>query len=192
MKQTAEDYLGEKVTEAVITVLAYFNDSQRQVTMTPAVSPAQRAPHHQRAHRGLARIRPDKKKDEKIAVFDLGGGTFDVSIPRPGDGVFEVKATNGDTFLGGEDSDQRVIDYPPMSSARPGYRPAHGSAALQRLKEAAEKAKMKLSTVMETDINLPFITADQSGPKHLTSLTRAARRLCGDPLTGLSSSCPPR
>src|SRR5205814_3618223 len=130
----------------------------------------------------------DKKKDEKIAVFDLGGGTFDVSILEIGDGVFEVKATNGDTFLGGEDFDQRVIDYLADEFRKDqGIDLRTDRMALQRLKEAAEKAKMELSTVMETDINLPFITADQSGPKHLNiKLTRAKlEALCGDLLDRL-------
>src|ERR687888_73493 len=162
MKQTAEDYLGEKVTEAVITVPAYFNDSQRQATKDAGriaglnVLRIINEPTAASLAYGL-----DKKKDEKIAVFDLGGGTFDISILELGEGVFEVKATNGDTFLGGEDFDQRID----LRKDR---------MALQRLKEAAEKAKIELSSSMETDINLPFITADQQGPKHLNiKLTRS-------------------
>ena len=176
MKQTAEDHLGEKVTEAVITVPAYFNDSQRQATKDAGriaglnVLRIINEPTAASLAYGL-----DKKKDEKIAVFDLGGGTFDVSILEIGDGVFEVKATHGDTFLGGEDFDQRVIDYLADEFRKDqGIDLRNDRMALQRLKEAAEKAKMELSTAMETDINLPFITADQSGPKHLNiKLSRA-------------------
>jgi molecular chaperone DnaK len=193
MKQTAEDYLGEKVTEAVITVPAYFNDSQRQATKDAGriaglnVLRIINEPTAASLAYGL-----DKKKDEKIAVFDLGGGTFDVSILEIGDGVFEVKATNGDTFLGGEDFDQRVIDYLADEFRKDqGIDLRTDRMALQRLKEAAEKAKMELSTVMETDINLPFITADQSGPKHLNiKLTRAKlEALCSDLLDRLDQPC---
>src|SRR5437660_405594 len=169
MKQTAEDYLGEKVTESVITVPAYFNDSQRQATKDAGriaglnVLRIINEPTAASLAYGLA-----KKKDEKIAVFDLGGGTFDISILELGEGVFEVKATNGDTFLGGEDFDQRVIDYLADEFRKDqGIDLRKDRMALQRLKEAAEKAKTELSTVMETDLNLPFVTADQSGPKHL-------------------------
>ncbi len=193
MKKTAEDYLGEKVTEAVITVPAYFNDSQRQATKDAGriaglnVLRIINEPTAASLAYGL-----DKKKNEKIAVFDLGGGTFDISILEIGDGVFEVKATNGDTFLGGEDFDQRIIDY-----IADEFRKEHGidlrkdRMALQRLKEAAEKAKCELSTVMETEINLPFITADQSGPKHLImKLTRAKlEALCADLLDRLEEPC---
>jgi molecular chaperone DnaK len=176
MKQTAEDYLGEKVTEAVITVPAYFNDSQRQATKDAGriaglnVLRIINEPTAASLAYGL-----DKKKDEKIAVFDLGGGTFDVSILELGDGVFEVKATNGDTFLGGEDFDQRIIDYLADEFKKDqGIDLRRDRMALQRLKEAAEKAKCELSSSMETDINLPFITADQQGPKHLNiKLTRS-------------------
>src|SRR6202049_5176500 len=176
MKQTAEDYLGEKVTEAVITVPAYFNDSQRQATKDAGriagltVLRIINEPTAASLAYGL-----DKKKDEKIALFDLGGGTFDISILELGEGIFEVKSTNGDTFLGGEDFDQRVIDYLADEFHKDqGFDLRKDRMALQRLKEAAEKAKMELSTVMETDINLPFITADQSGPKHLNiKLSRA-------------------
>src|SRR5690242_2819464 len=176
MKQTAEDYLGEKVTQAVITVPAYFNDSQRQATKDAGkiagleVLRIINEPTAASLAYGL-----DKKKDEKISVFDLGGGTFDISVLEVGDGVFEVKSTHGDTFLGGEDFDQRVIDYLADEFRKDqGIDLRSDRMALQRLKEAAEKAKMELSTVMETDINLPFITADQSGPKHLNiKLTRA-------------------
>lgn len=176
MKQTAEDYLGEKVSEAVITVPAYFNDSQRQATKDAGriaglnVLRIINEPTAASLAYGL-----DKKKDEKIAVFDLGGGTFDVSILELGDGVFEVKATNGDTFLGGEDFDQRIIDYLADEFKKDqGIDLRRDRMALQRLKEAGEKAKCELSSSMETDINLPFITADQQGPKHLNiKLTRS-------------------
>ncbi len=176
MKQTAEDYLGEKVTDAVITVPAYFNDSQRQATKDAGkiaglnVLRIINEPTAAALAYGL-----DKKKDERIAVFDLGGGTFDISILEIGDGVFEVKSTNGDTHLGGEDFDQRIIDFIATEFRKDqGIDIRSDRMALQRVKEAAEKAKMELSTVVETDINLPFITADASGPKHLSmKLTRA-------------------
>ncbi|MDD4092670.1 MAG: molecular chaperone DnaK [Smithellaceae bacterium] len=176
MKQTAEDYLGEKVNDAVITVPAYFNDSQRQATKDAGkiaglnVLRIINEPTAAALAYGL-----DKKKDEKIAVFDLGGGTFDISILELGDGVFEVKSTNGDTHLGGEDFDQRVMDYLVAEFKKDqGIDLRTDKMALQRLKEAAEKAKMELSTTMETDINLPFITADASGPKHMNiKLSRA-------------------
>jgi molecular chaperone DnaK len=193
MKQTAEDYLGEKVTEAVITVPAYFNDSQRQATKDAGriaglnVLRIINEPTAASLAYGL-----DKKKDEKIAVFDLGGGTFDISILEIGDGVFEVKATNGDTFLGGEDFDQRIIDYLADEFRKDqGIDLRKDRMALQRLKEAAEKAKCELSTAMETDINLPFVTADQSGPKHMAmKLTRAKlEALCGDLFDRLDGPC---
>jgi molecular chaperone DnaK len=193
MKQTAEDHLGEKVTEAVITVPAYFNDSQRQATKDAgriaglSVLRIINEPTAASLAYGL-----EKKKDEKIAVFDLGGGTFDISILELGDGVFEVKATNGDTFLGGEDFDQRLIDYFADEFKKDqGIDLRKDRMALQRLKEAAEKAKCELSSSMETDLNLPFITADQSGPKHLTmKLTRAKlEALCGDLLDRLEAPC---
>ncbi len=176
MKQTAEDYLGEKVTEAVITVPAYFNDSQRQATKDAGkiaglnVLRIINEPTAASLAYGL-----DKKKDEKIAVFDLGGGTYDISILEIGEGVFEVKATNGDTHLGGEDFDQRVMDWLADEFKKDyGIDLRSDKMALQRLKEGAEKAKIELSTTMETDINLPFITADASGPKHMNiKLTRA-------------------
>jgi molecular chaperone DnaK len=176
MKQTAEDYLGEKVTDAVITVPAYFNDSQRQATKDAGkiaglnVLRIINEPTAAALAYGL-----DKKKDEKIAVFDLGGGTFDISILELGEGVFEVKSTNGDTHLGGEDFDQRVMDYLVAEFKKDqGIDLRSDKMALQRLKEAAEKAKMELSTTLETDINLPFITADASGPKHMNiKLSRA-------------------
>jgi molecular chaperone DnaK len=176
MRQTAEDYLGEKVTEAVVTVPAYFNDSQRQATKDAGriagldVKRIINEPTAAALAYGL-----DKKKDEKIAVFDLGGGTFDISILEIGDGVFEVRSTNGDTHLGGDDFDQKVIDFLADEFKRTeGIDLRNDPMALQRLKEAAEKAKMELSGTLETEVNLPFITADQNGPKHMTiKLTRA-------------------
>src|SRR5690554_6290042 len=176
MKQTAEDYLGHEVKQAVITVPAYFNDAQRQATKDAGriagleVLRIINEPTAAALAYGL-----DKKKDEIIAVYDLGGGTFDISILELGDGVFEVKATNGDTHLGGDDFDQRVIDWLVQEfRADQGVDLSKDAMALQRLKEAAEKAKMELSTTSSTDINLPFITATQEGPKHLNvTLTRA-------------------
>jgi molecular chaperone DnaK len=176
MKQTAEEYLGQKVTQAVITVPAYFNDSQRQATKDAGriagleVKRIINEPTAASLAYGL-----DKKKDEKIAVYDLGGGTFDISILELGDGVFEVKSTNGDTHLGGDDFDKRVIDWIVAEfKKQEGIDLSKDPMALQRLKEAAEKAKCELSTTMETSVNLPFITADASGPKHLNlTLTRA-------------------
>jgi molecular chaperone DnaK len=176
MKESAESFLGEKITEAVITVPAYFNDAQRQATRDAGkiagldVLRIINEPTAAALAYGL-----DRKNSGLIAVYDLGGGTFDISILEIGDGVFEVKATNGDTFLGGEDFDKRVLDF-----LADEFKKEHGidlrndSMALQRLKEAAEKAKIELSNTIETEINLPFITADASGPKHLTvKLTRA-------------------
>jgi len=176
MKETAEAYLGEKVTEAVITVPAYFNDTQRQATKDAGriagldVIRIINEPTAAALAYGL-----DKKKDEKIAVFDLGGGTYDISILELGEGVFEVKSTNGDTHLGGDDFDKRVIDWlADEFKKQEGVDLRRDPMALQRLKEAAEKAKIELSTVVQTDVNLPFITADASGPKHLNvTLTRA-------------------
>ena len=169
LKQAAEEYLGESVTKAVITVPAYFNDAQRQATKDAGqiagleVMRIVNEPTAAALAYGL-----DKKKDETIAVYDFGGGTFDISILEVGEGVVEVKATNGDTHLGGDNLDQRVIDWITSEFRKSdGIDLGKDRMALQRLKEAAEKAKMELSTVMETDINLPFITADQSGPKHL-------------------------
>jgi molecular chaperone DnaK len=193
MKQTAEDYLGEKITDAVITVPAYFNDSQRQATKDAGkiaglnVLRIINEPTAASLAYGL-----DKKKDEKIAVFDLGGGTFDISILELGDGVFEVKSTNGDTHLGGEDFDQKLIDYIADEFKKDqGIDLRTDKMALQRIKEAAEKAKMELSTSMETDINLPFITADASGPKHLNmKLTRAKlEMLVEDLIAKLEQPC---
>ncbi|MGE5175100.1 MAG: Hsp70 family protein, partial [Hyphomicrobiales bacterium] len=176
MKQTAEDYLGEPVTEAVITVPAYFNDSQRQATKDAGriagleVKRIINEPTAAALAYGL-----DKKKDEKIAVYDLGGGTYDISILELGDGVFEVKSTNGDTHLGGDDFDKRVIDWLAQEFQKSeGIDLRKDPMALQRLKEAGEKAKIELSTVLQTDVNLPFITADANGPKHLNmTLTRS-------------------
>src|SRR6201984_3567360 len=176
LKEAAEAYLGEKVTQAVITVPAYFNDAQRQATKDAGTIAALEVlrivnePTAAALAYGL-----DKKKDETVAVYDLGGGTFDISILEIGEGVVEVKATNGDTHLGGDDFDQKVIDWIAEE-----FKKEHGidlrkdRMALQRLKEAGEKAKCELSTVVQTEINLPFITADASGPKHLVlTLTRA-------------------
>jgi molecular chaperone DnaK len=176
LKQAAEEYLGQTVTKAVITVPAYFNDAQRQATKDAGqiagleVMRIVNEPTAAALAYGL-----DKKKDETIAVYDFGGGTFDISILEVGEGVVEVKATNGDTHLGGDNLDQRVIDWIIAEfKKQEGIDLGRDRMALQRLKEAAEKAKMELSTVMETDVNLPFITADQTGPKHLQlKLTRA-------------------
>jgi len=193
MKKTAEDYLGETVTDAVITVPAYFNDSQRQATKDAGkiaglnVLRIINEPTAAALAYGL-----DKKKDEKIAVFDLGGGTFDISILELGEGVFEVKSTNGDTFLGGEDFDQRVIDWIADEFKKDqGIDLRSDKMALQRLKEAAEKAKCELSSSMETDINLPFITADATGPKHLNlKLSRAKlEALCAELIAKLEGPC---
>ena len=193
MKQTAEDYLGQKVTEAVITVPAYFNDSQRQATKEAGeiagltVKRIINEPTAASLAYGL-----DKKKDEKIAVFDLGGGTFDISILEIGDGVFEVKSTNGDTHLGGDDFDQRVIDWLVDEFLKQeGVDLSKDPMALQRLKEASEKAKCELSTVTQSDINLPFITATNTGPKHLNmTLTRSKfEQLCDDLFQRLIKPC---
>ncbi|HTC24392.1 MAG TPA: molecular chaperone DnaK [Gemmatimonadales bacterium] len=176
MKQTAEDYLGYSVEKAVITVPAYFNDAQRQATKDAGkiagldVVRIINEPTASALAYGL-----DKKKEEKVAVYDLGGGTYDISVLELAEGVFEVKSTNGDTHLGGDDFDQRVIDWLVAEFKKDqGIDLSKDPMALQRLKEAAEKAKMELSSTQQTDVNLPFITADQSGPKHLNySLTRA-------------------
>jgi len=176
MKETAEGYLGEDVTQAVITVPAYFNDSQRQATKDAGkiagleVLRIINEPTAAALAYGL-----DKKETGVIAVFDLGGGTFDVSVLEIGDGVFEVKSTNGDTFLGGEDFDHRIVDYLADEFKKEnGIDLREDNLALQRLKEAGEKAKIELSSAVQTEVNLPFITADQSGPKHLNiKLTRA-------------------
>ncbi|UFS71826.1 molecular chaperone DnaK [Geomonas sp. RF6] len=193
MKKTAEDYLGETVTDAVITVPAYFDDSQRQATKDAGkiaglnVLRIINEPTAAALAYGL-----DKKKDEKIAVFDLGGGTFDISILELGEGVFEVKSTNGDTFLGGEDFDQKIIDWIADEFKKDQGIDLRGDKmALQRLKEAGEKAKCELSSSLETDINLPFITADATGPKHLTlKLTRAKlEAICADLVAKLEGPC---
>ncbi|KAK0350196.1 hypothetical protein LTR94_030000, partial [Friedmanniomyces endolithicus] len=176
MKETAEKYLGEPVTEAVITVPAYFNDAQRQATKDAGTIAGLEVlriinePTAAALAYGL-----EKKKTGTIAVYDLGGGTFDVSVLELGDGVFEVKSTNGDTFLGGEDFDKRIIDFlADEFKKEQGIDLRQDRLALQRLKEAAEKAKIELSSASQTSVNLPFITADQSGPKHLDiRLTRA-------------------
>src|SRR5271170_2631850 len=176
MKTDAEAYLGEKITQAVITVPAYFNDAQRQATKDAGkiagleVLRIINEPTAAALAYGL-----DKSKTGMIAVYDLGGGTFDISILEIGDGVFEVKSTNGDTFLGGEDFDMRLVGYlADEFQKEQGIDLRNDKLALQRLKEAAEKAKIELSSTSQTEINLPFITADASGPKHLTmKLTRA-------------------
>jgi molecular chaperone DnaK len=176
MKETAEEYIGEKITEAVVTVPAYFNDSQRQATKDAGriaglkVERIINEPTAASLAYGL-----DKKGDRKIAIFDLGGGTFDISVLEIGEGVFEVKSTNGDTHLGGEDFDLRIVEYLADEFKKDqGIDLRNDKMALQRLKEGAEKAKIELSGSMETDINLPFITADASGPKHLNiKLTRS-------------------
>jgi molecular chaperone DnaK len=193
MKQTAEDYLGESVTDAVITVPAYFNDSQRQATKDAGqiaglnVQRIINEPTAAALAYGL-----EKSGDQKIVVFDLGGGTFDVSVLELGTSVFEVKSTNGDTFLGGEDFDQVVIDYLCEEFKKDqAIDLRNDKMALQRLKEAAEKAKIELSSSQETDINLPFVTADQSGPKHLNmKLTRSKlEALCAPLLERLDGPC---
>ena len=193
IKQSAEEYLGETVTDAVITVPAYFDDSQRQATKDAGkiaglnVLRIINEPTAAALAYGL-----DKKADGRVAVFDLGGGTFDISVLEIGDGVFEVKATNGDTHLGGEDFDLRIIDYLADEFRKDqGIDIRNDKMALQRLKEAAEKAKMELSTSMETEVNLPFITADASGPKHLSvTITRARlEALIADLLDKLEGPC---
>ncbi|MBI3994729.1 MAG: molecular chaperone DnaK [Nitrospirae bacterium] len=185
MRQTAEDYLGEKVTDAVVTVPAYFDDSQRQATKDAGVIAGLNVlriinePTAASLAYGL-----DKKKDERIAVYDLGGGTFDISILEIGEGVFEVKATNGDTYLGGDDFDLRIMDWLIEEFTKDqGIDLRKDKMALQRLKEAAEKAKIELSSSLETEINLPFITADAGGPKHLVvKLSRSKLEQLVDPL----------
>jgi molecular chaperone DnaK len=193
MKETAESYLGEKVAQAVITVPAYFNDSQRQATKDAGriagleVLRIINEPTAAALAYGL-----EKKGSGKVAVYDLGGGTFDISILDIAEGVFEVKSTNGDTFLGGEDFDQRIIDYlADEFKKQQGIDLRNDRLALQRLKEAAEKAKIELSSTVQTEINLPFITADQTGPKHLTmTLTRAKlEALVGDLIDKTAGPC---
>lgn len=185
MKQSAEDYLGQKVDKAVITVPAYFNDAQRQATKDAGkiagleVMRIVNEPTAAALAYGL-----DKKKDETIAVFDFGGGTFDISILEVGEGVVEVKSTNGDTHLGGDDIDERLIEWIIEEFKKDqGIDLSNDKMALQRLKEAAEKAKIELSSTMETEINLPFVTADQSGPKHLAmKLTRSKFEQLAEPI----------
>jgi molecular chaperone DnaK len=195
MKQTAEDYLGETVTEAVITVPAYFNDAQRQATKDAgriAGLDVKRIVNEPTAASLAYGFGKDNNKDEKIAVYDLGGGTFDISILELGDGVFEVKSTNGDTHLGGDNFDQRVIDWLIKTfKNESGIDLSKDRMALQRLKEAAEKAKIELSSRQQTDINLPFITADSSGPKHLQiSLTRSKfEQMVGDLVERTKQPC---
>src|SRR5438045_258209 len=192
LKKAAEDYLGQKVTEAVITVPAYFNDAQRQATKDAGriagleVKRIINEPTAAALAYGL-----DKKKNETIAVYDFGGGTFDVSILEVGDGVVEVKSTNGDTHLGGDNIDQRIIEWIIGEFKKEqGIDLSKDQMALQRLKEAAEKAKMELSTLLEAEVNLPFITADATGPKHLVmKLTRARFEQMVDDI--LNRSVPP-
>jgi molecular chaperone DnaK len=192
MKETAESYLGEKVSQAVITVPAYFNDAQRQATKDAGkiagleVLRIINEPTAAALAYGM-----DKKHTGTIAVYDLGGGTFDISILEIGDGVFEVKSTNGDTFLGGEDFDQRLVNYlADEFKKESGIDLRTDRLALQRLKEAAEKAKIELSSAMQTEVNLPFITADASGPKHLTmKITRAKMEALVDDL--IQKTIPP-
>jgi len=195
MKKTAEDYLGEAVTEAVITVPAYFNDAQRQATKDAgriAGLEVKRIINEPTAASLAYGFNKDQKKEKTIAVYDLGGGTFDISILELGEGVFEVKSTNGDTHLGGDDFDRRVMQWLVDEFKKDsGIDLSKDKMALQRLKEAAEKAKIELSNVQQADINLPFITADASGPKHLQkSLTRAAfERLIEDLLEKSKEPC---
>jgi molecular chaperone DnaK len=193
LRTDAEAYLGEKVTEAVITVPAYFNDSQRQATKDAGkiagleVKRIINEPTAAALAYGL-----DKKKEEKIAVYDLGGGTFDISILELGDGVFEVKSTNGDTHLGGDDFDQKIIDWlVDEFKKEQGIDLKSDTAALQRLKEAAEKAKIELSSTTETEINIPFVTADASGPKHLTYKMNRAKleEIVGDLIKNTIKPC---
>jgi len=177
MKQTAEDYLGQKVTEAVITVPAYFNDAQRQATKEAGEIAGLQVKRiiNEPTAAALAYGLDKKHKDIKVAIYDLGGGTFDISILELGEGVFEVKSTNGDTHLGGDNFDQRVLDFiADEFKKQEGIDLRKDPMALQRIREASEKAKMELSTLMQTEINLPFITATADGPKHLNmTLTRA-------------------
>lgn len=194
MKQTAEDYLGHEVKQAVITVPAYFNDAQRQATKDAGRIAGLEVLRiiNEPTAAALAYGAEKGASDKKIAVFDLGGGTFDISILELGDGVFEVKATNGDTFLGGEDFDLIIVDYLSNEFKKDqGIDLRSDAMALQRLKEAAEKAKHELSTALETDVNLPFITADQSGPKHFNmKLSRAKlEALCASLLDRLEKPC---
>ena len=193
LKQDAESKLGEKITQAVITVPAYFNDTQRQATKdagTIAGLEVLRIINEPTAASMAYGL--DKNNDQTIAVYDLGGGTFDVSILQIGDGVFEVKSTNGDTMLGGDDFDERIMDWIAEEFKKEqGIDLKQDKMALQRLKESAEKAKMELSNVMQTEINLPFITADATGPKHLSmNLSRAnLEQLVGDLIDRTTAPC---
>ncbi len=194
MRQTAEDFLGEKVTEAVITVPAYFNDAQRQATKDAGKIAGLEVKRiiNEPTAASLAYGLDKKKENEKVAVFDLGGGTFDISILELGEGVFEVKATDGDTHLGGDDFDQKIIDFlADEFKKQEGIDLRKDMMALQRLKEAAEKAKVELSSRTDTEINLPFITATQEGPKHLVvNLTRAKfEAMCSDLFDSLVEPC---
>ena len=194
MKQTAEDFLGEKVTEAVITVPAYFNDAQRQATKDAGKIAGLEVKRilNEPTAAALAYGLDKKKNNEKVAVFDLGGGTFDISVLELGDGVFEVRSTDGDTHLGGDDFDQRLIDYlADEFKKQEGIDLRKDPMALQRLKEAAEKAKIELSSRMDTEVNLPFITATQDGPKHLVmNITRAKfEALCADLFERMIEPC---
>jgi molecular chaperone DnaK len=194
MKQTAEDFLGEKVDKAVITVPAYFNDSQRQATKDAGAIAGLKVERiiNEPTAAALAYGLDKKKVNEKIAVYDLGGGTFDVSILELGDGVFEVKSTNGNTHLGGDDLDQRIMDWLITEfKKQTGINVATDKMALQRLKEGAEKAKIELSSKLQTEINIPFLTADQSGPKHLViTLTRANfEQMVGDLINSTKDPC---
>jgi molecular chaperone DnaK len=194
MKQTAEDYLGEKVDKAVITVPAYFNDAQRQATKDAGAIAGLKVERiiNEPTAAALAYGLDKKKVNEKIVVYDLGGGTFDVSILELGDGVFEVKSTNGNTHLGGDDLDQRIMDWLITEfKKQTGINVATDKMALQRLKEGAEKAKIELSNKLQTEINIPFLTADQSGPKHLViTLTRANfEQMVGDLIKSTKDPC---
>jgi molecular chaperone DnaK len=194
MKQTAEDFLGEKVDKAVITVPAYFNDSQRQATKDAGAIAGLKVERiiNEPTAAALAYGLDKKKVNEKIAVYDLGGGTFDVSILELGDGVFEVKSTNGNTHLGGDDLDQRIMEWLITEfKKQTGINVSTDKMALQRLKEGAEKAKIELSSKLQTEINIPFLTADQSGPKHLViTLTRANfEQMVGDLIKSTKDPC---
>lgn len=194
MKQTAEDYLGEKIEKAVITVPAYFNDAQRQATKDAGAIAGLKVERiiNEPTAAALAYGLDKKKANEKIAVYDLGGGTFDISILELGDGVFEVKSTNGNTHLGGDDFDQKIMDWLITEfKKQTGIDVTGDKMALQRLKEGAEKAKIELSSKLQTEINIPFLTADQSGPKHLvTTLTRANfEQMVGELINSTKDPC---
>lgn len=194
MKQTAEDFLGEKVENAVITVPAYFNDSQRQATKDAGAIAGLKVERiiNEPTAASLAYGLDKKKENEKIAVYDFGGGTFDISILELGDGVFEVRATNGDTHLGGDNIDQKIMDWLIIEfKKQSGIDVSGDKMALQRLKEASEKAKIELSSKLQTEINIPFLTADQSGPKHLVmTLTRANfEQLAGELIESTRGPC---